>query len=179
MAITRSEVRRGRLLQAAGFSGRQGPARPRMGTMRLLVLGLLVFALGRAATSDANRSIVPIGRIENTVPTLRSAIALGQLRRIDIHAEFAEFRIKCGWKQRTDQKVRPGVWKVDLHRVSFGWETNPSNPAAPRARVEIISFTKWVRRAQTKGWAGSLRLSAKGGSLSNGPTTDICGGVLG
>lgn len=45
--------------------------------------------------------------------------------------------------------------------------------------MDEVSRAVWERRAQREGWSGSLRLTATAGGLSNGPTTDICGGIFG
>jgi hypothetical protein len=37
----------------------------------------------------------------------------------------------------------------------------------------------WERAVKLQGWSGTLWLAFRSPFISNGPTTDICGGVLG
>ena len=115
-------------------------------------------------------------RVRTTTPILRNAFALAELARLDPRSDVAEFRISCGWYYAPRRKLRAGLWKVRLEGLTFGWETNQANPGA--GHVESISLTTWKRRA-INGWSGTLRLRRGTGTLSNGPTTDICAGVSG
>jgi hypothetical protein len=145
---------------------------------------LLVMATGALA---ANR--VPLRSIPSTVPALRGAVALGTLVALDPKAEVAEFRIRCGWYagrgKPTDpqatiavRKLRPGLWKVPLRGVVFNVETSPNGPASGVAHP--TSLNGWERYVTRSGWTGSLWLaSGSKPSLSDGPTTDICRGILG
>ncbi len=126
-----------------------------------------------------NPAKVAVGPIAKDIPILRHAAALGRLVRIDTRAKTAEFRISCGWYYAPRRRLQRGLWKVPLAGLTFNWETNPSDPGAPNATVVRISLRTWERRVEARGWAGSLRLSAQARDLSNGPTTDICAGVLG
>jgi hypothetical protein len=111
------------------------------------------------------------------VPTLRNAAALGVLIHIDAPRGLAEFRISCGWYYSPKEKVRVGLWKVDLRHLSFGDESNPANMAA--GHVNTVPLKSWEHWAALRGWSGTLRLRELDGYLSNGPTTDICAGDLG
>ena len=122
---------------------------------------------------------VAVGAIPSIVPMLRNAAALGTLVRIDPKRRLAEFRVSCGWYYSPKRKVHRGLWKIDLTHLSFGWEANPANPASPNAAVTPISLRAWEHRAELRGWSGTLSLAGHAGDLSNGPTTNICAGVLG
>jgi len=122
---------------------------------------------------------VAVGPIPSIIPTLQNAAALGTLVRIDPKRALAEFRISCGWHYSPRAKVHLGLWKVHLAHLTFGWESNSANPASPSATVTSISLRDWEHRAEQRGWSGTLRLTRQAGDVSNGPTTDICAGVLG
>jgi hypothetical protein len=111
------------------------------------------------------------------MPTLRDAAVLGKVVAIDPKADVAEFRIKCGWYYKPKRRVRIGLWKVELRGVGFAWETYPNGPASGISHA--ISLKTWERQTKLHGWTGTLRLITGNRSISNGPTTDICGGVLG
>lgn len=145
----------------------------------IVVLAVIAIGAGPALGSRHFSKGIPIGSIQSAVPRLRAAVALGTLQRIDTKANLAQFRIRCGWHLKPRRRVRSGAWKVDLRNIRFGWETNPTDPAAPSAGVESIGLGTWVARSRSRGWTGTLRLSARGGVLTNGPTTNVCGGVLG
>jgi hypothetical protein len=120
---------------------------------------------------------VAVGVISSKVPTLWSAAAIGTLIRIDPSSHFAEFHVSCGRYVPTMRQVGPGFWKVNLRRATFGWETSPTNMS--EGSVQSVSLIRWATWARQEGWKGSLRLYGRGAWLSNGPTTDICAGVLG
>jgi hypothetical protein len=148
-------------------------------SVRLRVMLALIgaaFVFGSSQTLAAQEPVI-VGSIPASVQPLMRAAALGVLVRIDPKRHEAEFRISCGWHYAPKTKIRRGLWKVSLRRLRFGWETNLANPAA--GHVETVSLSTWETRATTRGWRGTLRLSDSGGGLSNGPTTDICAGVLG
>src|SRR5437764_6202585 len=105
------------------------------------------------------------------VPTLRNAAALGTLVRIDAPRGLAEIRISCGWYYSPKEKIRVGLWNVDLRHLSFAEESNPANMAA--GHVNSVSRQSWEHWAAVRGWSGTLSLRERGGYLSNGPTTDI------
>jgi hypothetical protein len=140
--------------------------RPRSGW--LVVVTATALAAGTAAYVIA----LPSG-----IRVLRNAAALGTLVRIDPESGFAEFRVSCGWYYTPRKKVRPGVWRVDLRHLDFGSASNLANLA--QSHVQSVPLKKWQEDAKQRGWSGTLRLSDGGGGLSNGPTTDICAGVLG
>jgi hypothetical protein len=136
----------------------------------------------------ANR--VPTRSIPSTVPTLRGAVALGTLVALDSKVDVAEFRIRCGWYSRRGKaseqlasvplhRLRPGLWKVFLRGFSFNMETYPNGPASGIANP--TSLNVWERYVARFGWSGTLFLPSGWNEpfLSNGPTTDICRGVLG
>ena len=143
-----------------------------------------------SATGVLAANGVPVRSIPSTVPALGGAVALGTLVALDPKADVAEFRIRCGWYARrgkpTDpqatmpqRKLRPGLWKVALRGFAFNVETYPNGPASGIANPTPLNA--WERRVARFGWTGSLWL-ASGWSkpfLSDGPTTDICGGILG
>jgi hypothetical protein len=138
----------------------------------LCLISAVVLSVARAQASGP----VAVGSIASTIPSLRNAAAIGTLVRLDPRSHTAEFRIKCGWYYSPKKRIRRGLWKVSLRRTSYGWETNPENPAA---HVRAISRGSWERLATSRGWSGSLRLTAPTGDISNGPTTNICAGALG
>lgn len=145
---------------------------------------VLVMATGGLAATGA-----PLRSIPSTVPALRGAVALGTLAALDPKADVAEFRIRCGWYARrgtpTDpqatirvRRLRPGLWKVGLRGFAFTLETSPNGPASGIAHP--ASLNAWERYVVRFGWTGSLRLaSGSKPSLSDGPATDICRGILG
>jgi hypothetical protein len=135
---------------------------------RLPVLGV-VLVLGLLAGFSASAT--------DAVPTLRAAGALGVLVHVDRTHHLAEFRISCGWYYSPKRKVRAGRWKVDLRHLDFGSESNRADMAA--GRVNAVSLENWEHWSSLRGWSGTLRLRGRGGSLSDGPTTDICAGDLG
>jgi hypothetical protein len=130
---------------------------------------LLAWTPGSAQADAPDR--LRVGPVPTSVPVLRNAFALGTLVGLDTTGKVAEMRISCGWHYRPRRKVRPGVWKVDLSRLTFGWQAN--------AHVDPVPLATWVRRVQQHGWSGSLRLRDGGGDLATGPTTDICAGIPG
>jgi len=153
------------------------------------VVLLLATATGVSAADDR----VPTHSISSSVPTLRGAVALGTLVALDPKADVAEFRIRCGWYARRGKpseqlatvalrKLQPGLWKVALRGFAFNMETYPNGPASGIANRASLSV--WERYVRRFGWRGTLFL-ASGWSgpyfpyLSDGPTTDICRGVLG
>lgn len=134
----------------------------------------LVVIVGCAA-APARR--VPVGPVPRHIPVLRNAAARGELVRIDLQHHVAEFRLSCGWYLRPKHKVRLKLWRVDLTSIrAFLWETKPGEPAA--GHVVSVPLLTWQRWAAKFGWSGTLRLGADGSSISNGPSTDICAGVL-
>jgi hypothetical protein len=141
----------------------------------LLSLGL-TSVIVCASALGANQPVRG-GPIPPRVPALQNAAALGVLVRLDAARGFAEFRISCGWYYSPKKKVRAGLWKVDLRHLTFGEESNPANPGA--GHVNTVSRKSWEHWSALRGWSGTLRLREPGGFLSNGPTTDICAGILG
>jgi hypothetical protein len=156
---------------------------PKVALIRMFRLSLPLLATGAllGTTTAAGESVAPplpgIHPIPTAVPTLRNAVALGTLVAIDPGAKVAEFRIKCGWYIDPKRKVHLGLWKVALRDLAFESESYPNGPASGISRAE--SLGSWERGAERKGWSGTLYLSPSSGFLTNGPTTDICAGVLG
>jgi hypothetical protein len=151
----------------------------------LIITLLLLMATGVLAGNG-----VPVRSIRSAVPALRGAVALGTLVALDPKTDVAEFRIRCGWYARRgkpneqlatvpQRKLRPGLWKVALRGFAFNVETYPNGPASGIANP--ISLHAWERRVARFGWTGSLWIASGWSSpvLSDGPTTDICRGVLG
>lgn len=150
-----------------GMSGRRG-------LILSGVIAALVFATG---TPSAAAPLPRIGPVSPAVPLLRNAFAFGMLVRLDSAAAVGELKISCGWYYTPRRKLRAGLWKVRLRGLTFGWESNPAHPG--RGSVATVSLRTWERRVRVDGWSGSVRLRRGGGSLSNGPTTDICTGSPG
>jgi hypothetical protein len=160
-------------------------------TAGLLVIGTMLTCVGSAASDTRlGAGAVPVRPIARNVPALDNAVAVGTLVAIDPKSEVAEFRIHCGWYAKRgkptdpqatmpERKLRAGLWKVNLRGVSFNIESYPSGPASGIAhKATLKSWERYVSRSR---WTGTL-FFAGGWSkpfLSDGPTTDICGGVLG
>ena len=132
---------------------------------------------------------VRVGPIDPARRTLKGAVAFATLVAVDPKSKLAEFRISCGWyalpapaSSRTawlvKGKVRPGLWNVSLRGFSFDFETYPNGPASGINHTE--SLTQWQRSAEALGWSGHVRVALRNnGEIGDGPTTDICHGVLG
>jgi hypothetical protein len=158
-----------------------------------LTIGVLlsVTAVDTAASETRwSRGRVPVHPIGISVPVLHDAVALGTLVALDPKSDVAEFRIRCGWHaargKPTDpqatmpkRKLRIGLWKVALRGFAFNIETYPNGPASGIAHTATLKA--WERHAAHTGWTGTLFLPAGWSKpfLSDGPTTDICHGVLG
>jgi hypothetical protein len=142
----------------------------------LLVVLAALFAL-QAATAVALTRPDVVHPIPSSIPTLRNAVALGKLVLIDSASGVAAFRVKCGWYVKPKRKVVAGLWKVTFRGVEFGWETYPNGPASGISHT--VSRATWQQLAQRDGWSGTLYLAGRTRFISNGPTTDICAGVLG
>ena len=165
----------------------------RASSLACVTVGVLLAATAvDAAASEARRSGggVPIHPIEMTIPALHGAVALGTLVALDPKSHVAEFRIRCGWYavrgKPTDpqatmpkRKLRPGLWKVALRGFAFNIETYTNLPTSGMAHAATLKA--WERHVARSGWKGSLFLAAGWNKpfLSDGPTTDICHGVLG
>jgi hypothetical protein len=145
-----------------------------------------------AAATPAHLRPTPVHAIAESLPTLRNAVALATLVAIDPKTHVAEFRINCGWyiklvgKEqylRPTRKVRIGHWRVELRGLYFQFETYPNGPVSGIAHQE--SLREWESSAEASGWSGTLNLFhtsgpiAPEGFIADGPTTDICAGVLG
>ncbi|MDE3190304.1 MAG: hypothetical protein KGL94_05730 [Acidobacteriota bacterium] len=146
----------------------------------LQVLGLAIGAawVGLAvAEVPGNGPHVAVRPIGANVPTLRGAAALATLVALDPKSGEAEFRVGCGWYYKPKRRVRLGLWKVPLRGASFNLESYPNGPASGIAHS--VSITTWERQVLLHGWSGTLWFGPGRPYISNGPTTDICGGVLG
>jgi hypothetical protein len=158
-----------------------------------LALGLLTSsaAIGPAASgTDGSSGRVPVHPIASNVRALHGAVAMGTLVALDLKSDVAEFRIRCGWyaargKPADPQptipirRLKPGLWKVALHGFGFNIETYPNGPASGIAHDATLKA--WERYSGRNGWTGTLFLASGWNKplLSDGPTTDICHGVLG
>jgi len=110
-------------------------------------------------------------------PTLRDDAAVGQVAAIDRAGHYATFFVSCA-RTAADRKLpEDRLWKVDLEHVSFEMETDLLDPA--QGAVWTVSRSDWVRYARTYGWSGFLILNSTPLFITNGPGTDVCGGVLG
>lgn len=153
---------------------------------------LLVAAAVGMASSSTHRNLdrVPVHPIQSSVPALHNAVALGTLVGLDPKSEVAEFQIRCGWYaargKPTDpqatmpkRKLHAGLWKVALRGFAFNVETYPNGPASGIAHGTTLNA--WERYVTRTGWTGTLflRLGWSKPFLSDGPTTDICRGILG
>jgi hypothetical protein len=124
-----------------------------------------------------------VATIPSDLPRLRSAVALGTLVALDGQRSVAEFRISCGWHAtkggRATSKLRPGLFRVPLRGFGFNVETYPAGPASGVANE--VSLSTWERWASRSGWTGQLYVypGLTRPWLTDGPTTDICHGVLG
>jgi hypothetical protein len=130
-----------------------------------------------AADTPSHPRPTPVRAIAPGLPTLRNAVALATVVALDPKADVAEFRIKCGWYLKPKHKVRIGHWKVALRGLSFEFETYPNGSTSGINHPE--SLKQWERSAEGFGWSGTLYLSRNNPFLTDGPTTDICAGVLG
>jgi hypothetical protein len=137
----------------------------------------LVGAMLAATASSSATSPPGIGVVSPALPLLRNAFALGTLVRFDPSAAIGEFKVSCGWFYAPRRRLRAGLWKVPLRGLKFGWESNTAQPGS--GHVVTVSLGTWEHRSRIAGWSGSVRLRRSSGDLSNGPTTDICGGVPG
>ena len=148
----------------------------RAGRKPTFLITLAVLAVTTAAVG-ASTPRPGIHTLPADLPTLRNAAARGMLIAIDPRARLGEFRIKCGWYLHPKRRTRSGLWKVPLTGLTFEWESYPNGPASGISHTE--SFASWRQRAEQHGWSGTLFLSKNNGFLTDGPTTDICAGVLG
>ena len=156
-----------------------------------LLAGLTLACAGMAASAARpNAARLPLRPIASSVPALRAAVALGTLVALDPKSDVAEFRIRCGWYaargKPTDpqatmpkRKLQPGLWKVSLRGFAFIVETYPNGPASGIAHA--TNLKTWERYVARAGWSGTLFLPSGWSKpfLSDGPTTDICHGILG
>lgn len=154
------------------------------------VMLICLAATTAAADTRAHARPTPVRAIASSLPTLRNAVVLATLVAIDPKSDLAEFRTRCGWyiklvgKEqyvRPRSKVRLKEWKLSLRGLSFDFETYPNGPISGINHPE--SLKQWERHAVAFGWSGSVHLfPLRGwgrGSVGDGPTTDVCAGVLG
>lgn len=155
-----------------------------------LILGVMLAETG-AATSGTRRNVtrVALQPIASNIPALHNAVALGKLVALDPKSDVGEFRIRCGsyatrgkltdpYATMPKRKLHPGLWKVALRGFDFTIETYPGAPSSGVANE--VTLKAWERHAARSGWTGTLFLP-KGWKpgLSDGPTTDVCRGILG
>jgi hypothetical protein len=166
---------------------------PRARCLLCLTLGVLtsVATVGTAACGTrGSAGRVAVHPIESSIRALHDAVALGTLVALDPTSDVAEFRIRCGWYaargKPTDpqatmpkRKLHAGLWKVALRGFAFNAETYPNGPASGIAHGTTLNA--WERYVTRTGWTGTLFLPLGWSKpfLSDGPTTDICRGVLG
>jgi hypothetical protein len=146
---------------------------------------VLLATPGVAATPPHAR----VGPIDPARRTLKGAIALATLVALDPRSKLAEFRISCGWYAirapassrnawLVKGKVRPGLWNVSLRELSFDFESYPNGPISGINHTE--SLEQWEHSAEAFGWSGHVWVALRNnGEIGDGPTTDICHGVLG
>jgi hypothetical protein len=125
----------------------------------------------------AQRGYYPQFGVGTAVPLLRNAAARGVLVGLDPTMMTAEFRITCGWHYSPKRRLHPGLWKISLRGLRVSFETYPNGPASGIAHSETVRA--WQGNALRHGWFGALYLSRTEPAMTNGPTTDICAGVLG
>jgi hypothetical protein len=142
------------------------------------LVGSTVLSLVLAASALSSEPQRPtIGAVSPHLHRLHDAFALGTLVRLDPSARVGEFRVRCVWRYEPHHRLRSGLRRVNLPHLSFSWDTNLSNLAG--GSNPTVSRRTWARRARRHGWSGTLRLGKNDGWISNGPTTNICGGVSG
>ena len=144
-----------------------------------MVLLVSAFQVGVATADGALATPRPrvVHSVPSSIPTLRNAVALGTLVLLDPKTGVAGFHVTCGWYVKPKRRVRVGLWRVALRAVQFNWETYPNGPASGVAHT--VSISTWEDLAKHDGWSGTLYLAGRSQFLTNGPTTDICAGVLG
>jgi hypothetical protein len=149
-----------------------------MGKWKTALVGPIAFGLVLAATALSADSHPPtVGPVSPNVHRLHDAFALGTLVRLDPSARVAEFRVRCVWRYAPRHRLRGGLRRVNLRPLTFSWDTNLSNLAL--GSNPTVSRRTWAHRAKTRGWSGTLRLGKNDGWISNGPTTNVCGGIPG
>ena len=141
----------------------------------LVAIVALAVALSLSLTGTSR-----MGAVSPQPPTLRNAFALGTVVRVDASSGVAVFRIKCGWYYAPRIKLQPGLWRVALRHDTFSLYGGYTAGNYAGGSATPVSLREWERAASSsRGWSGSLRLGRLGGWISDGPTTDICGGVPG
>ena len=128
----------------------------------------------------------------SSLPTLRGAAAFVALVAIDRRSDVAEFRVSCGvFTKYSDRegfipkrklalaRVHPGLYRVALRGGTFNVSSyaETASGAIP-SHANEVTLKAWERGVHI-GWAASLWVGSAGPNLSDGPSTDICHGVLG
>jgi hypothetical protein len=113
---------------------------------------------------------------------LHHAVTRGTLVAVNRETDVAEFRISCGWYiskgGSATAKVRPGIYSVSLRGAYINVEAgvDPAVPGSGAANhVSLASWERWTR----PGWKAWLSSGSTKSYLSDGPSTDICHGVIG
>jgi hypothetical protein len=83
---------------------------------------------------------------------LVDAAAIGKLSAVDRSGENAQFLISCGRTAANKPLTKSTRWTVSPKGVTFGEETDPTDPAA--GSVVALSRATWVARARLHGWSG-------------------------
>ncbi len=142
-----------------------------------VVAVVAAFVSGTFRQSGAAPASAPPERLSN-------AVALGTLVSLDLRKGVGVFRISCGWHTKdwhATTRVQPGLYSVSLRGGRFNVEiVDPSGPPGNGVAHEE-NLATWERWDARPGWTASLYLgwASRTPYFSDGPTTDICGGVLG
>jgi len=137
----------------------------------------VVVRISQKVPCPGKTPLVVTSTIASSDPVLSNAVALATAVAIAPGGHVAEFRLRCGWYLHPKRRVRPGLWRVSLNGAAFSFETYPNGTASGISHTE--TRRQWVRMTEGSGWSGTLHLSPTGSEIGNGPTTDICAGVLG
>jgi len=154
----------------------------------VLATGAMVMLRSPAGVKDAGSALG-----WSTLPTLHGAAAFVTLVAVDRTTDMAEFRVRCGVfvrfaspstgtippRKLARAEVRPGLYRASLRGGSFWVSVYADTPtgALPSSGNQV-TLAAWERDAPIgSGW--QFRTGAAGPYVGNGPTTDMCHGVLG
>jgi hypothetical protein len=156
-------------------------ARRRQGSLVAVLAATLAVAATLSSTFRPSRSAAISARPAG----LNNAVALGTLVSLDRSTAVATFRISCGWHVskgwRATTKLRPGLYTVSVRGGLFNNEIVDASGPPGNGVANEVNLSTWERYVARPGWTASLHLGSPSGKpyLSDGPTTDICNGVLG